>query len=207
VDQIIAPAGSSETLVVERSGSSADQTGGGPQAQVVDSGASSGSSQQPVASNDMTNEILLIAIVVACSVILIVAIIIAIICSYRMHRLSKDTSEVEYPAYGSTGPYQGAPRSGVSDRKMAQSAQMYHYQHQKQQMLEIEKSTNGLRRASDVSSGEESDGEQLTVYECPGLATTTGEMEVNNPLFQEPVDVVGAPGAPVPNGHHAGDKK
>ena len=59
----------------------------------------------------------------------------------------KATSDVEYPAYGVTGPAQpangkeGRHISGASpgDRKLAQSAQMYHYQHQKQQMIASER--------------------------------------------------------------------
>jgi hypothetical protein len=52
--------------------------------------------------------------------------------------MTKSVSEVEYTAYGSTASYQ--PTYGTnSERKMAQSAQMFHYQHQKQQMLELEK--------------------------------------------------------------------
>jgi len=57
---------------------------------------------------------------------------------------------VDYPAYGSTSSSQYKPsssasmsKSGVarhSDRKLAHSAQMFHYEHQKQQMLELERS-------------------------------------------------------------------
>ena len=50
----------------------------------------------------------------------------------------KAASEVEYPAYGHSG--QGEERvASPGDRKLAQSAQMYHYQHQKQQMIAMEK--------------------------------------------------------------------
>jgi len=56
----------------------------------------------------------------------------------RIQKDVKATSEAEYPAYGVTGPVKGHP-SPPGDRKLAQSAQMYHYQHQKQQMLALEK--------------------------------------------------------------------
>jgi len=63
---------------------------------------------------------------------------------YRLHKKMVATSEVAYPAYGVTGP--AAPSNGKDsrggspgDRKLAQSAQMYHYQHQKQQMLASER--------------------------------------------------------------------
>ena len=57
---------------------------------------------------------------------------------YRIQKDVKATSDTEYPAYGVTGPVKGHS-SPPGDRKLAQSAQMYHYQHQKQQMLALEK--------------------------------------------------------------------
>lgn len=50
----------------------------------------------------------------------------------RLHKNAKAASEVDYPAKERVGP-------GPGDRKLAQSAQMYHYQHQKQQMIAMEK--------------------------------------------------------------------
>lgn len=56
----------------------------------------------------------------------------------RYHKSKKAATSVEYPAYGVTGPTKDRlPSPG--DRKLAQSAQMYHYQHQKQQMIAMEK--------------------------------------------------------------------
>uniref|UniRef100_A0A665TQB4 Neural proliferation, differentiation and control, 1b n=1 Tax=Echeneis naucrates TaxID=173247 RepID=A0A665TQB4_ECHNA len=71
------------------------------------------------------------------------------------------------------------------DKKLAHSAQMYHYQHQKQQMLSLEKHRDELKGPdSGASTDEENDDGDFTVYECPGLAPT-GEMEVKNPLFDD----------------------
>ena len=57
---------------------------------------------------------------------------------FRLNSSAKAASDVEYPAYGVTGPTkERLPSPG--DRKLAQSAQMYHYQHQKQQMIAMEK--------------------------------------------------------------------
>ena len=70
---------------------------------------------------------------------------------------SQAAEDVEYPAYGVTAAAAGAggqlgrtgsgsagsPTSGGSlsgDRKLAQNAQMYHYQHQKQQMIAFDRS-------------------------------------------------------------------
>ena len=81
---------------------------------------------------------------------------------------------MEYPAYGVTGPAKEVSPAG--DRKLAQSAQMYHYQHQKNQMIAINRGNGG---PGNHSGGEESEGEMegegeegdYTVYECPGLAS------------------------------------
>ncbi|ROT67461.1 hypothetical protein C7M84_014458 [Penaeus vannamei] len=95
----------------------------------------------------------------------------------RVEQESPCRSVADYPAYGVTGPNKDlSPTSG--DRKLAQSAHMYHYQHQKQQMIALEKSSGGERHGStsDVDSEEEGEENEYTVYECPGLAPT-GEME------------------------------
>merc|ERR1711936_91189 len=107
-------------------------------------------------------------------------------CYHRASQVSKEGDESEYPAYGVTGPAKEASPAG--DRKLAQSAQMYHYQHQKNQMIGLGNGTNG--GGGHASAGEESEPEgdegegDYTVYECPGLASTD-EMEVKNPLFND----------------------
>ncbi|XP_002138200.2 uncharacterized protein [Drosophila pseudoobscura] len=99
-----------------------------------------------------------------------------------VHNRSKAAADVDYPAYGVTGPNKDVSPSG--DRKLAQSAQMYHYQHQKQQIIAMEncQATDGSCGMSDVESDDDNEEGDYTVYECPGLAPT-GEMEVKNPLF------------------------
>ncbi|KAL3284799.1 hypothetical protein HHI36_018940 [Cryptolaemus montrouzieri] len=96
----------------------------------------------------------------------------------------KNASDVEYPAYGVTGPNKDVSPS--NDRRLAQSAQMYHYQHQKQQIIAMEKAANGERHGSvsEADTDEENEEGDYTVYECPGLAPT-GEMEVKNPMYQD----------------------
>lgn len=61
---------------------------------------------------------------------------ILIVCC-RLHNKSKAAADVEYPAYGVTGPNKEISPTG--DRRLAQSAQMYHYQHQKQQIIAMER--------------------------------------------------------------------
>uniref|UniRef100_A0A8C3VBS4 Neural proliferation, differentiation and control 1 n=1 Tax=Catharus ustulatus TaxID=91951 RepID=A0A8C3VBS4_CATUS len=60
------------------------------------------------------------------------------------------------------------------DKTLAQSAQMYHYQHQKQQMLSLEKHKEEPKLPDSASSDEENEDGDFTVYECPGLAPVCG---------------------------------
>ncbi|XP_076044526.1 uncharacterized protein LOC143027219 [Oratosquilla oratoria] len=125
------------------------------------------------------------AIVAGCTAAAVCGVIGAGVCWYRLNKSHRAAADAEYPAYGVTGPNKDvSPSSG--DRKLAQSAHMYHYQHQKQQMIALEKPVGGERHgsASDVDSEEEGEMGDYTVYECPGLAPT-GEMEVKNPLFHD----------------------
>jgi len=106
-------------------------------------------------------------------------------CYHRAAQVTKDGEETEYPAYGVTGPAKEASPAG--DRKLAQSAQMYHYQHQKNQMIGLGRSggAGGAASGGEESEAEGEEGEgDYTVYECPGLASTD-EMEVKNPLFND----------------------
>lgn len=113
-------------------------------------------------------------------------------CVYRIKQRKQAADNVDYPAYGICGP-QVKPSSGASapvepptgDRKLAQMAQMYHYHHQKQQMIAPDKADIPTSRSpSEPDSEEENEEGDYTVYECPGLAST-GELEVKNPLFQD----------------------
>lgn len=50
----------------------------------------------------------------------------------------KNAEDSDYPSYGIVGPnkdYEKKERDDAGDRRLAQSAQMYHYQHQKQQII------------------------------------------------------------------------
>ncbi|OWF39493.1 neural proliferation differentiation and control protein 1-like [Mizuhopecten yessoensis] len=137
-------------------------------------------------------DFLFITITTGCSLAAFVGLIIAGVCWYKLHKNVKAASEVEYPAYGVTGPSKERMAPPPGDRKLAQSAQMYHYQHQKQQMIAMEKANGEMKHdASEDESEEENEEGDYTVYECPGLAPT-GEMEVRNPLFSE--ETSGAPG-------------
>ncbi|CAG2107122.1 unnamed protein product [Medioppia subpectinata] len=148
-------------------------------------------------SNGSLSDIYFVAIVACVSAVAIIGTIGAGICVYKVQQSNKAAADVDYPAYGVVGPISkeanasgGGSLSPSGDRKLAQSAQMYHYHHQKQQMIASEKAVTPRRNsASDVESDEENEEGEYTVYECPGLAPT-GEMEVKNPLFHDDITPV-----------------
>jgi hypothetical protein len=63
--------------------------------------------------------------------------------SIRIQKRAETAVDSEYPAYSNTGHGSGtqkiSPSTTMSDRKLAQSAQMFHYQQQRQQMMAQEK--------------------------------------------------------------------
>ncbi|KAM3867688.1 neural proliferation differentiation and control protein 1 [Diretmus argenteus] len=112
------------------------------------------------------------------------ALIVASVCWVRLQKGVRLTQKVDYPAYGLMRAH-SFDNSVPGDKKLAHSAQMYHYQHQKQQMLSLEKHRDEPKVPdSGATSDEENEDGDFTVYECPGLAPT-GEMEVKNPLFDD----------------------
>uniref|UniRef100_A0A1B6FLZ7 Neural proliferation differentiation and control protein 1 n=1 Tax=Cuerna arida TaxID=1464854 RepID=A0A1B6FLZ7_9HEMI len=147
-------------------------------------------------------DILLIAIIAGCGAAAAAGVVALAVGWYRLHNNSKAAADIEYPAYGVTGPNKEITPTG--DRRLAQSAQMYHYQHQKQQIIAMESNRANNERRGSISEGdsdEENEEGDYTVYECPGLAAT-GELEVKNPLFQDdPTPAAGnhtIPEPPVP---------
>jgi hypothetical protein len=135
-------------------------------------------------------KIVAIAVASAIAAVCVCAVIIlAIYCCVKLNKSKKAASPVEYYPYGSMEQYGGGytvDKPPSADRKLAHSAQMFHYQHQKQQMLELEKAKEVAAAKSDSggSSEDENADDQYTVYECPGLADTT-DLEVRNPLYSE----------------------
>jgi predicted nucleic acid-binding Zn ribbon protein len=136
------------------------------------------------------NDTLFLMVVGTCSLVGVVGLVAAAIFWYKIQKRAEAAIDAEYPSYGVTGPGSSgskiSPSSTMSDRKLAQSAQMFHYQQQRQQMMAQEKAHLDVKPDhSDDSDDEAPGGGDYTVYECPGLAPT-GEMEVRNPLFAEP---------------------
>nr|CAG4650391.1 EOG090X0B4J [Sida crystallina] len=164
---------------------------------------------------DSFYDIYFTALVAGCTAVAVAAMLGFGVCFYRWQRGTKAAQEVEYPAYGITGPGPSpgsaslslktspssssttgswlkspkmpssmAAMAATGDKKLAHSAHMFHFQHQKQQVIAMESNSSCDRRGSNSGGESDEDNEEgdYTVYECPGLAPT-GEMEVKNPLF------------------------
>ena len=112
----------------------------------------------------------IVAIVAGAAAASVFIVIGAGFCYHKAYMSSKSEEDVEYPAYGVTGPAKDCSPAG--DRKLAHSAQMYHYQHQKNQMISIARPGQAGSGQEEESEGE-GEGEEgdYTVYECPGLAS------------------------------------
>ncbi|XP_050948202.1 neural proliferation differentiation and control protein 1a isoform X2 [Labeo rohita] len=137
----------------------------------------------PIISPTSSGDSLLVLMVSLCIIVGSMALIIAAVCWVRLQRETHLAEKVDYPAFHAAGPNHNHASSG--DKTLAHSAQMYHYQHQKQQMLSMEKHKAEPKVSeSGATSDEENEVGDFTVYECPGLAPT-GEMEVKNPLFDD----------------------
>ncbi|NWS92323.1 NPDC1 protein, partial [Toxostoma redivivum] len=133
----------------------------------------------PIPANDN----IVLGLIVVCTVAGISALIVAAVCWCRLQKEVRLAQKADYSAQRVASPL---PYDKISpgDKTLAQSAQMYHYQHQKQQMLSLEKHKEEPKLPDSASSDEENEDGDFTVYECPGLAPT-GEMEVRNPLFDD----------------------
>ncbi|NXM84845.1 NPDC1 protein, partial [Oenanthe oenanthe] len=133
----------------------------------------------PIPANDSV----VLGLIVVCTVAGISALMVAAICWCRLQKEVRLAQKADYSAQRVASPL---PYDKISpgDKTLAQSAQMYHYQHQKQQMLSLEKHKEEPKLPDSASSDEENEDGDFTVYECPGLAPT-GEMEVRNPLFDD----------------------
>lgn len=121
------------------------------------------------------------ALILACSVAGAAALAVAALFWWRLQQDIRLTQKADYAV--PQGPSSPAP-PGISpgDQRLAHSAEMYHYQHQRQQMRCLERHKEPPKELDSASSDEENEDGDFTVYECPGLAPT-GEMEVRNPLF------------------------
>ncbi|XP_068963615.1 neural proliferation differentiation and control protein 1 isoform X1 [Petaurus breviceps papuanus] len=143
----------------------------------------------PVDPPHPSNDVLVLLMIVVCAVAGLSALVVAVVCWCRLQKEIRLAQKTDYSS--KSQKVSGSPAFGRSmpgDKKLAQSAQMYHYQHQKQQMLSLEKHKEQPKIMDSGSSEEENEDGDFTVYECPGLApmnALTGEMEVKNPMFDD----------------------
>jgi len=125
-----------------------------------------------------------VVIAMLCVGAAVIGIVLSVV--YWPRALPNDSLDAEKQKTEKGGFWTGDDES--TDRSLAQSAQMYHYQQQKQQMLAMGQETSKIHSPeSGPDSGDDCDEPAENVYECPGLATS-GELEVKNPLFQDDLD-------------------
>lgn len=124
---------------------------------------------------------LALVLILACSVAGVAALAVAAFCWCRLQRDIRLTQKTDYAAPQATSS-PTTPRISPGDQRLAHSAEVYHYQHQRQQMRCLDRHKEPPKELDSASSDEENEDGDFTVYECPGLAPT-GEMEVRNPLF------------------------
>ncbi|XP_010006184.1 PREDICTED: neural proliferation differentiation and control protein 1 [Chaetura pelagica] len=115
-------------------------------------------------------------LIAVCTVAGVSALVVAAVCWCRLQKEVRLAQKADYSAQRVASPL---PYDKISpgDKTLAQSAQMYHYQHQKQQMLSMEKHKEEPKLPDTASSDEENEDGDFTVYECPGLAPTWEELE------------------------------
>ncbi|XP_051687422.2 neural proliferation differentiation and control protein 1 isoform X1 [Oryctolagus cuniculus] len=111
----------------------------------------------------------------------VAALAVAVLCWCRLQRETRLAQKVDYTAPKAPGS-PATPRISPGDQRLAHSAEVFHYQRQRQQMRSLERHKEPAKELDSASSDEENEDGDFTVYECPGLAPT-GEMEVRNPLF------------------------
>ncbi|KAL2099533.1 hypothetical protein ACEWY4_003927 [Coilia grayii] len=143
--------------------------------------------KSPDTTPSLSRDTLLVIVISICIIVGTISLICATVFWVRLQRESRLAEKVDYPAFTVAGPIKMTSANGTTsgDKALAQSAQMYHYQHQKQQMLSMGKHKDRPKVSeSGTTSDEENEEGAFTVYECPGLAPT-GELEVKNPLFDD----------------------
>ncbi|KAJ8339432.1 hypothetical protein SKAU_G00362180, partial [Synaphobranchus kaupii] len=107
---------------------------------------------------------LLLIVIAVCVTVGMVALILAAVCWVRTQKDTRLAQKVDYPAFSGTAPASSSDKTSPGDKKLAQSVQMYHYQHQKQQMLSMEKHKEEPKiPESAATSDEENEDGDFTV--------------------------------------------
>lgn len=154
--------------------------------------------QLPASTESANVQIIYVTLVIMMT-FYITAVVVAVIVGICLCRLYQRIVEAaEMPYWKTVNVHNGDLSSsdkftfGPASRKLAYSAQMYHYEQQKRRIIEEEKAASQSAAATDIASDEESNGGSYVIYEYPGLASTE-ELEVQNPLFDEDLLVARSP--------------
>ncbi|KAI6227245.1 hypothetical protein M3Y95_00706300 [Aphelenchoides besseyi] len=142
-----------------------------------------------------SNNIFFIVAVTVCCVVVVVGVVGGV---YRFNNVRKQRNEAfeDFTRYSPAGPGRdvlrkgrgmaGSPITDSGDHDLAKAAHLHHYEQTKQKIIGDD---NGIynEEHDDKSDDEADDLEEhnFSIYECPGLAPTTGDLEVSNPSFHQ----------------------
>lgn len=139
-----------------------------------------------------SNNIFFIVAVTVCSVATVVGVVGG---AYYLNTVRKQRAEAfdDFTRYSPAGPGRdmlrkgrgmaGSPITDSGDHDLAKAAHLHHFEQTKQKIIGDD---NGIN--NDDHSDEEADDleeHNFSIYECPGLAPTTGDLEVTNPSFHQ----------------------
>ncbi|VDK47841.1 unnamed protein product [Anisakis simplex] len=101
---------------------------------------------------------------------------------YNVARAQRAAAErSDFTHYAPTGPGKEKKKKR-GDESLAYKAQLHHYQQTKQKIISGEELGAGMPDNDETSEASDDEGNNFSVYECPGLAPT-GDIEVQNPNF------------------------
>ncbi|ERE70588.1 neural proliferation differentiation and control protein 1 [Cricetulus griseus] len=101
----------------------------------------------PEAAQKLLEPVLILAFCLASTA----ALAVAALCWCRLQREIRLTQKADYAATAKAPTSSTTPRISPGDQRLAHSAEMYHYQHQRQQMLCLERMCTGYRLISGES--------------------------------------------------------
>uniref|UniRef100_A0A915C185 Protein cab-1 n=1 Tax=Parascaris univalens TaxID=6257 RepID=A0A915C185_PARUN len=101
---------------------------------------------------------------------------------YRTWRVQQAAAQrSDFTHYAPAGPGKDKKKKR-GDESLAYKAQLHHYQQTKQKIISGEELGAGMPDNDETSEASDDEGNNFSVYECPGLAPT-GDIEVQNPNF------------------------
>lgn len=118
-------------------------------------------------NKDGLDRVSFIAVIAGCCVAGLAGIILAGYCWFKLRQETKEKDVL--PETGKKNSSNGK-KGKTNDDKMVQSAEVFHYQHAKKQMQQMEPTKTSAEKYHMEGSSEEEDEDEDTVYECPGLA-------------------------------------